>query len=438
MANTQRRKDYTDRSGNMFIPINVEGGNYNESFFTTTKLVTIIIILGLLALLIFYIKSLNANALGYIIYIGIYLFIASFAVRFIIFEEKFYYRMYKVLQKHKITSPALFWNITSIKDTDDGAILNYADGKVAVMIRVDRDTITGKEPSFKETHYDALSDFYRELVLNRFCWVQMNIMEPAGKDPRLNELSKLVYKSDNPNIQKLMELEVGHIKSISRKSLYESDYFLIYTNDITRVDTIIADVTECIFKLLEGAYISYSILGSKDIAESVKERRGVNYFNYAQASLQMFTDSNMQIAAPFNIKGIEWTDGEYQELNPSELNKLRYTTSGVIRETIDPEKVSLKDTIYRKEEKIKVGIDFSDLSKTAQKKVPQQQSSAKKTLLSKDKNGAKSTTQTKKATSNTTDETTGGNAKVTLSKDTVSTAPKNTSTGNNDDDFIDF
>ena len=48
MANTQRRSEYIDKEGNMFIPISVEGGQYNTAFFTTKKLVALI---GLLMLL---------------------------------------------------------------------------------------------------------------------------------------------------------------------------------------------------------------------------------------------------------------------------------------------------------------------------------------------------------------------------------------------------
>ena len=40
MANTARRKDYIDRNNNMFMPMNVEGDVWNESFFTTTKIMT--------------------------------------------------------------------------------------------------------------------------------------------------------------------------------------------------------------------------------------------------------------------------------------------------------------------------------------------------------------------------------------------------------------
>lgn len=50
-------------------------------------------------------------------------------------------------------------------------------------------------------------------------------MEKAGRDPRLANLDKLVYKCDNKNISGLIEEEIDGIKNITRNTLSESDYF---------------------------------------------------------------------------------------------------------------------------------------------------------------------------------------------------------------------
>lgn len=362
MANTKRRAEYTDRNGNMFIPMNVEGGIWNEHFITTPKLICIVLIIVSMFTIITYLQSEAAKFTQYIIWIGIWAFISLQVLRFIVFEEKFYYKMYLELKDHEIANPSLFWDIASIKDTDEGAIMTYSDAKIGIMIKLERDTITGKNSEFKETHYDAISDFYREVATIKYSFIQMNIMEQAGKDPRLHELSKLVYKSDNNNICKLMEMEVGYIKNITHYSLYESDYFLFYTQDLSKVDTIIGDASECIFRILDGAYIGYTILSSKEIVDFVKEEYGVNYFNSTDASLQMFDRNAANIATPFNVYGIIWKDGEDQELTNQEINKIRGITSDIIKETVDQNNVSFKKTIYRKNTKNKIGVDFSKLS----------------------------------------------------------------------------
>lgn len=364
MANSKRRENFTDKNGNMMIPVNVEGGNYNEHFITTTKLVVMAILAIVLFYIVYKLNVSHSKLPTIILWLSIYLYASSFAVRYIIFEERFYYKMYKDLQKYKVSTPSLFWDIASIKDTDEGAILAYSDAKIAIVVKVDRDTITGKPKDFKETHYDAISDFYKDVVTQKYCFVQMNIMEQAGKDPRLNELSKVVYKSDNKNIIKLMEMEVGHIKNITHASLYESDYFLFYTTDITKVDSIIGDITESLFKLLDGAYVGYQILNSKDIVALIKEEFGVTYFNSTEASLLMYSNNDNSLIKPFDISGLIWTDGEKQTLSVSEKNKLRNITSKVIAETLKISDMSLKKALYRKEIKNKIGVDFESLSQT--------------------------------------------------------------------------
>ena len=363
MANTQRRSEYIDKEGNMFIPISVEGGQYNTAFFTTKKLVALI---GLLMLLFYVIYSLsiipNPSFRAYLFWIGGYSIIFIQVMRFVIFEEKFYYKMYKQLKQYEISTPATFWKIATIKDTDEGAISTFVDAKIAVIVKVERDTITGKTREFRETHYDAISDFYKEVAIRKYSLLQMDLMEPAGKDPRLAELSKIVHKSDNKNIQKMMELMVGHIKNITHSTLYESDYFMLYTTDTSRIDSIIGDTVESIFKLLDGAYVSYHILNSKDINELVKDNFGVNYFNSTEASLLMYNNNPNYNSKPFNVYGLLWADGLEQKLDEKEKTKLRTITSGVINETLSSSQMALKKTFYRDRRKDNIGVDLEKIT----------------------------------------------------------------------------
>lgn len=362
MANTERRKSYTDKNGNMFMPMNVEGGYWNEHFITTPKFICIVLMLLSFVGIILILGSddVAAGPMQYIIYLGIWLIVCANITRFFIFEEKFYYRMYKEMQKYEVTTPSVFWEIASIKDTDDGGIITYSDTRIGIIVKLERDTITGKSSDFKETHYDAISEFYRSVLTDRYNFIQMNIMEQAGKDPRLNELSKLVTKSDNPNISKLMEMEIGHIKNMTNTTLYESDYFLFYTADTSKLDVIIEEIYESLFKLLDGAYIGFQILSSKEIVEVVKDMYGVNYFNATQASLMMFEGADA--LQPITITGLNWADGNTQILSVGDRNKLRQITSGVIRGTVQSDKMALKNAVYKENKENKFGISFEELS----------------------------------------------------------------------------
>lgn len=367
MANTNRRRDFINKYGAMFIPMNVEGSNYNDSFFSMKKIVTIFIILLMTVVIAVYFGSAGTSVGGFIVIYAIWFFIVSLLVRFIIFEEKYYLEMYRLLKKYEVSTPAIFWDISSRKHTDDGTIVTFSDGKVGIFVRLERDTITGKTEDFKEYHYDAWSDFYNSLMSKRYKVVQMNLMEPAGKDPRLAELDKLTYKDDNPNICALTEMMLAHIKDIARNSLFETEYLLIYTEDMSKIDKIIDDIGDSMLILMNGAYVGYTVLNDKEISDRVREEYGVGYFNATEASLTMFRGQVDIGEPPFKVVGIKWDNEKEQKLNDKERMKLNSITSGVIRETVKQKEVSLKDSLYREEEKEKIGIDFDSLSNVGTK-----------------------------------------------------------------------
>lgn len=306
----------------MFIPMNMEGTNTRDSFWTLGKTVTVsCIIIGLAYIIVS--LSLGEMNLRLAALLGIVWAVATFyATRFIIFEEKMYKKQYDEMKKHKITSPALFWDIASIKDTKDGAILTYGDGKIGVMVKLEGDTITGKPDNFEEQHYDAISDFYHKLMDYRYNFIQMSIMEHAGNDPRLTELDKLITKNKNINIQRLIELEVGYTKAITRRTLYESDIYLVYTKDTTRIDTILNDVEESLYELMSGAYIGFRFFNSKDVMEFVKNQFGVDYFNRTEATLDMLKTKGLQTKPTFKVKGFYDAEGRKYNISDKMEKKL--------------------------------------------------------------------------------------------------------------------
>ena len=361
MANNERR--YLDRNGNMFIPMNVEGGTWNEHFMTTTKLVSLAVSLAAGGLLVAWLKGRYADLSAYLILGGIYLFGLQLVIRYVVFEERFYHRMYKNLVESETTTPALFWDIASIKETDDGAVMTYADGKIGILVKIERDTITGKNKGFMEDHYDALSDFYKDITSKKYSFIQLNVMEQAGNDPRLTELDKLVNKNSNPNISNLMERQVGHIKNITHRTLYETDYVLIYTRDLTMNESIINESMDSLFTLLDGAFIGFGVLGSKDIVEFAKEHYGVKYFNYTEATISMFKNHGIKLEKPIQLTDIVYSNGEQQKMGSRELNIFNKLASRVLDGTLDINKVSIKDTLATKGNKEnKRGVDFDLIS----------------------------------------------------------------------------
>lgn len=360
MSNTNRR--YIDKNGYQFMPMNVQGGYIETRFMTTTKWITLAAILAGYVFLYFLLMD-SASVLRYIIWFGLWTIFSIQLTRFIIFEEKFYYRMYLKFKESQITTPAEFWSISSIDDTPEGAILTFTDARIGVVLRLDRDTVTGKDAEFKEFHYDAISDFYKELNSLKYSFVQMNIMELAENDPRLHELSLLVNRDSNENVCRLIEEQYGYMRNITRRTLYETDYILVYTQDMSRFDAILSDVIDCAYKLLDGAYVGYGFLSQKEIVNIlVKERYNVTYFDATEATMVMSKNSGYNIKAPFNISEIVFTDGKSQKIGRQELYKINKITSDILNGADEINNVSIKKAVYVEENKKEIGVDFDSIS----------------------------------------------------------------------------
>lgn len=360
MANSSRR--YLDNNGNQFMPMNVEGGTWDENFISTKKLVVIGIILFSYILAIMSLIDNGAGFMSWLICLLVITVASIYALRYIVFEERFYYKMYKVMRDYEISTPAIFWDIVSIRNSPDGAILTYSDARIGIVIRLERDTVTGKPDDFKETHYDAISDFYKELMKYKYSFIQMNVMETAGNDPRLDNLEPLIKKSDNANICKLMEREIGYIKNITNNTLYESDYIVIYTQDLSKFDTIISDVIDCAYKLLDGAYVSYRILDSNGIIELVKELYGVKFFDYTKATLDKAKIDGASTRQAFTLSGVVSDIGNLYNIDKAGANEIFKMTSCVLDGTSSIEDISIIDALERQKNKNRFGVDIDTLS----------------------------------------------------------------------------
>ena len=304
-----------NEQGRMFIPMNVEGGGYDENFFSTPKLITVGLLVLVLVILIATLASPDnrLSVLGKVLTILLYLFIASFVVRYVIFEERYYFKMYKKMLANQNPTTAVFWRIAAIRDTVRGGILRYSDGKYGAILKLERDSIIGKNSEFRESHFDALSDFYKEIALRKLAFVQLNMMERADNDSRIPALDTLILNEPNANLKKVLQLELGYIKNRSRETLYETDYILVYTTKLERVDSLISDIQSCASILLDGAYSGFEILWQREIIDLHKEIFGIGYFNLSEASINTFNEVGAKKKA-ITLKALKLTNGRTVEL----------------------------------------------------------------------------------------------------------------------------
>lgn len=300
--NSQRRK--IDSQGRTFIPMNMDISSDNDEFMSIHKVIVLFFVLLSYIVITAWGKSIGLNIIGWVLCLILLTLLNIFLVRYIVFEEKYYFRIWKRDKKIGNPKASIFWNISSIRKTPLGDILVYADLKIACILELEKDTIIGREIDSAEKHFDAWSEFYKYLNMSKYKYCQMNIMEPAGKDIRLDELADEASHAQNPGVRQILELSVGYMKEISRATLNEMDYILVYTTNTNKMNSIVNDVMEAGSRLLNGAYASVRIMTEAEIYQLPREINNVGYFDGVEAQMDVYKHSGYSIKNPLHISGI--------------------------------------------------------------------------------------------------------------------------------------
>lgn len=331
MASSKRL--FTNDAGQIFIPMNVDGGSGNASFWHTGKTM---IVAGLAVTNFFVILGVCSedNSIAIIaVTILLLILVNIWVIRRFIIEEKYYLKMHEKRKQFEVAEPSIFWNV----NIQNKNILYYLDGKMGVIVKVERDTIVGKDEDFREKHYDAWSEFYRELNIQKLKRVQMNLMNNAGSDPRFKELDKLVIGAKfNDNLKELVEKQIGHIKAKARNTLFEDDYFLIYVDNYMPYEELLQKVHICMGKLMKGAFIGYKILDKPALNELFKSEFKIKYFNEDSASISLYGNVSKNTVA-FKIKQLILDDKVY------DINTVQEKALKDLSQKIDKQQVELGD-----------------------------------------------------------------------------------------------
>ena len=346
--------------------MNVEGGGYDERFFNTTKILTVVGMAVGWVVAVTWLNSLqNATFIFKLGTIAVMLFISSLLVRFVVFEESYFYKMYKKTLTYSDPTSDVFWNISSIKDTANGSILLFSDLKIGVLVKLKRGSIIGKNQDFMEQHYDAVSDFLSEIVGRGYMFVHLNMMERADNDDRLDKLASKVASTSNQNMKKLLELQVGHLRNTTRNSLYESDYYLIYTDRAERFDNITRDVEDCLEYVLNGSYNGYYELDKRETIEVHKELIGVSYFDYNSATVNTFREFQIDDTPAVTIKRINLASGSIVDISKSDDALLRKIAKEIdYGNSTDINVMKMLAQSKNNDYRLRSGIDLDKVSQT--------------------------------------------------------------------------
>ena len=120
-------------------------------------------------------------------------------------------------------------------------------------------------------------------------------------------------------------MQIAYIKSITRATLYESEYLLIYTRDTNKARYMASEINDILYKILDGAYVGFRIMEAQEIMELIKEMYGVKLFDPGEAMLNVFSKSGNALNDAFELRSVTYENGKVEsfELREEKLERLK-------------------------------------------------------------------------------------------------------------------
>lgn len=293
-----------DNKERMMIPVNVEGLVDNEGL--TTKQGVVLGILGaVLVADILWFKStrLGESFLMWLINIGIYLSIAQLAIRKLVIDENYKMQQVSLLDKYQHCTPVLMWDIMAVNE--ETGVMQYSDGRVAVLLDIEQATIVGREADFNHIHFNAISDFFHELNKNNLKWVRMDLMINARNDTRLAVLGDTVNNCKIPSVQDATRVHLGYLRNMEARTLYEREFYLVIATPGQGAEKLVNVVDEAVSNLSNAAYNKIEIVKDERIAQLMAEINFVDFFD-ADETMRQMAKTKTALKDVFNINTIEF------------------------------------------------------------------------------------------------------------------------------------
>lgn len=311
-----------DIRGTTMVPMSIDAQYDTTAFMNVPKALVLGGVVFAYILVIAWGKSANFNILGWVVIITVLTLISQLLIRKVVFQERYFFKQWKERLLLGTPKATHFWSSPYTQKTSLGDVLVFSDLRMGVVIELEKDTIVGTSTTNKEKHYDSWSDFYRYLFANKFSLVQLNLMQPTGKDDRFEVVSDEVRNARNPNIKKLLTASLGHIRTISNTTLDEYEYVLVHTKQNIKAEEVISHVLRASQHLLDGSYREVRILNESEIFKLPRWNFNTLYFDGVDAQMGVYRNSGVVIKEQLKLDSIILDNGEVIELTDIQRGRL--------------------------------------------------------------------------------------------------------------------
>lgn len=266
-----------DQHGNMMMPHNVAGSNYEEGASVVQAIAAGVLLVSTILLVIWYKDTRPGQSLfGWVIFILLWAFVAQLIIRYIIFNEKYLMKQTALIQKATNKAPADTWNVINI---DDEGVIYYQDGRVGLIIEAEQATVVGRNEDFRHTHYSALSDFYKTLNQENINWTHINAMINAKQENRLTRIGEDLQGCKNSAIKQMCEMHLAHMRNLEIRTLYEREYWALIARPIIGREHLLEAAYAAAENLENAAFNSYNILNKEQCYQLNVELQALSSFD---------------------------------------------------------------------------------------------------------------------------------------------------------------
>lgn len=284
MVNNDEIYDITPQKGSdyIYIPAQLESTqaskreNESQKVLFSIGLFTVAIIIIILLVI-----NSELSLLAKILLSAIDLLVFTSLIRFFIIKERSLASKIKLLEENNYTfSTRVFWKIYRI-DTNYPYICYFKNGEVGLFVRLEKDSTLGNEVEIKYNHFESVGEAYRKLANTKLKMRYIDVMDNVGDDNRFEYLYDILNKSNCSKLKEVYTEIYEHMKLEMKEQYVTQDIYLFKMRGSEK--KLYSDTLEVLSLMLDGSYVSYTILDSVDIGELTKRIMNLDEFSVNQA-----------------------------------------------------------------------------------------------------------------------------------------------------------
>lgn len=266
-----------DQQGNMMIPHNVAGSTYEEGASVVQAVAACALLLGGIMLVIWFRDTRLADKfLNWVLLVLGYLFVAQLVIRYVIINERYLMKQTDLIARAKDKVPSDLWGVINI---DNDGIIYYQDGRLGLIIEAEQATVVGREDSFKNAHYAAISDFYKILNQGGLSWTHINAMINAKQENRLSNVGEELQDCPNQGIKLMCDQHLAYMRGLEIRTLYEREYWALIARPSVGKERLLEIALAAAENLESAAFNSYTILKKEMCYHLNVELQALNSFD---------------------------------------------------------------------------------------------------------------------------------------------------------------